>query len=85
MIHDVHGVLNPGLPSQKAVCNNTKTLFTSKSDLSMKKKRAKCYFRSLAFYDSVTWALGKVDQRYIDSLEMRCWRIVEMISGTDCR
>jgi hypothetical protein len=41
------------------------------------KKLVKCYFRSIALYGFVTWAHGKVGQKYLDSLEIRCWRRVE--------
>jgi len=84
MMQDVHGKLHPALPWQKAVFNKTKAHFTSKLDSSLRIKLVKCYFRNIALYDSVPWALGKVDQKYLDSLEMRCWRMAEKISGTDC-
>jgi len=63
MMKDVHGKLNPALPWQKAVFNKTKAHFTSKLDLSVRNKPVKCYFRSVAFYDSVPWALGRVDRK----------------------
>jgi hypothetical protein len=30
-----------------------------------------------------TWALRKVDQKYLESFEMWCWRRMEKISWTD--
>jgi hypothetical protein len=30
-----------------------------------------------------TWRLWKVDQKYLESFEMWCWRRVEKISGTN--
>jgi hypothetical protein len=30
-----------------------------------------------------TWTLGKVDQKYLESFEMWCWRRMEKISLTD--
>jgi hypothetical protein len=30
-----------------------------------------------------TWTLGKVDQKYLGSFEMWCWRRMESISWTD--
>jgi hypothetical protein len=34
-------------------------------------------------YGAETWALRKVDQKYLESLEMWCWRRLEKISWTD--
>ena len=84
MKQDVHGQLNPALPYQKAVFSKTKAHFDNKLELSVRSKLVKCYFRSTALCDSVPWALGKAGHKYPDSLEMRCWRMVEKISGTDC-
>jgi hypothetical protein len=83
-MQDLHGKLNAGLQWQKAVFNKTKDLFTIKLNLSVRKKRVKCCFRNVPLYGSVTRAHCKVDQKYLDSLEMWCWRRVERISGTDC-
>jgi hypothetical protein len=62
---------------------NTKTLFTSKLDLTLRKKLVKCYIWSAALCGAETWTLGKVDQKYLESFEMWCWRIMEKISWTD--
>jgi hypothetical protein len=35
------------------------------------------------FYGSESWTLRKVDQKYLESSEMWCWRRVEKISWTD--
>jgi hypothetical protein len=40
---------------------NTKTLFTSKLDVNLRKKQVKCYIWSLALYGAETWTLQKVD------------------------
>ena len=32
---------------------------------------------------AATWTLRKVDQKYLESFEMWCWRRVEKISWTD--
>jgi hypothetical protein len=37
----------------------------------------KCYIQSIAFYGAETWTLRKVDQKYVKSFEMRCWKRVE--------
>jgi hypothetical protein len=44
----------------------------------------KCYIWSLALYGAETWTLRKVDQKYLQSLEMWCWRRLEKISWADC-
>jgi hypothetical protein len=36
-----------------------------------------------AFYGAETWTLRKVDQKYLESFEMWCWRRMEKISWTD--
>jgi hypothetical protein len=62
---------------------NKKTLFTSKLELNLREKLVKCYIWSIALYGAETWTLGKVDQKYLESFEMWCWRRVEKISWTD--
>jgi hypothetical protein len=34
-------------------------------------------------YGAETWTFWKVDQKYLDSFEMWCWRRMEKISWTD--
>jgi hypothetical protein len=34
-------------------------------------------------YGAETWTLRKVDQKYLESFEMWCWRRMEKISWTD--
>jgi hypothetical protein len=41
------------------------------------------YIWSLALYGAETWTLRKVDQKYLESFEMWCWRRMEKISWTD--
>ena len=36
-----------------------------------------------SFYGAETWTLRKVDQKYVESFEMWCWRRMEKISWTD--
>jgi hypothetical protein len=67
----------------KAAFNRKKILFTSKLDLRLRKKLAKCYIWSIALYGAETWALRKLDQKYLESFEMWCWRRMEKISLTD--
>jgi hypothetical protein len=61
---------------------NKKTLFTSKLDLNLRNKLVKCYIWSVVLYGAETWTLRKVDQKYLESFEMWCWRRME-ISWTD--
>jgi hypothetical protein len=67
----------------KAAFNKKKTLFTSKLDLELRKKLVKCYIWNTALYDAETWTLRKLDQKYLESFEMWCWRRIEKVSWTD--
>jgi hypothetical protein len=67
----------------KAAFNKKKTLLTSKLDLELRKKLVKCYIWSIALYGAETWTLRKLDRKYLESLEMWCWRRMEKISWTD--
>ncbi|GFG40635.1 hypothetical protein Cfor_06672 [Coptotermes formosanus] len=67
----------------KAAINKKKTVFTSKLDLNLRKKLVKCYTWSTALYDAEKWTLHEVDQKYLESFEMWCWRRIEKISWTD--
>jgi hypothetical protein len=68
----------------KAAFNKKKNLFTSKLDLNLRKKLVKCYIWSIALYGAETWRLRKMNQKYLESFEMWCWRRMEKISWTDC-
>jgi hypothetical protein len=67
----------------KAAFNKKRALFTSKIDLVLRKKLAKCYIWSIALYGAETWMLQEVDQKHPESSEMGCWRRMEKISWTD--
>jgi hypothetical protein len=67
----------------KAVFNKKKTLFTSKMYLNLWKKLVKCYIWSIAFYGAEKWTLRKMDQTYLESFEMWCWRRMEKVSWTN--
>jgi hypothetical protein len=43
----------------------------------------KCYIWSIALYGAETWTLRALDQKHLESFEMRCWRRMEKISWTD--
>jgi hypothetical protein len=66
----------------KAAFNKKKNLFTSKLDLNLRMKLVKWYIWSVALCGAETWTLRKVDQKYLESFEMWCWRRME-ISWTD--
>jgi hypothetical protein len=64
----------------KAAFNKKKNLFTSKLDLNIRKKLVKYYILSVALYGAETWTLRKVDQKYLESFEMWCWRRMEKMT-----
>ena len=68
----------------KAAFNKKNTLFTSKLDLNLTKKLVKFYSWSIALYGAEAWTLRKVDQKYLESFKMWCWRRLEKIIWTDC-
>jgi hypothetical protein len=41
-------------------------------------KLVKCYIWSTAFYGTETWTLWKVDEKYLESFKMWCWRRKKM-------
>ena len=67
----------------KPAFSKKKTLFISKLDLNLRKKLIKCYIWSMALYGAETWTLRAADQKYLESLEMWCWRRMEKISWAD--
>jgi hypothetical protein len=42
----------------------------------------KCYIWSIALYGAENWTLRKLDQKYLESFEMWCWRRMKKISWT---
>jgi hypothetical protein len=75
--------IKPRIATEKAAFNKKKTLFASKLALELRKKLVKCYIWSIALYGAETWTLRKLDQKYMESFEMWCWRRMEKISWTD--
>jgi hypothetical protein len=67
----------------KSAFNKKKTLFSSKLNLELRKKLVKCYIWSIDLYGAETWTIRKLDQKYLESFEMWCWRSMEMIRWTD--
>jgi hypothetical protein len=57
--------------TQEMISNNKKkNLFSSKLELNLRKKLAKCYIWSIALYGAETWTLRKMDQKYLESFGM---------------
>jgi hypothetical protein len=81
LISQVGRVLEVVVISKAALEKNT--LFTSKFDLCLRQKVAKCYIWNVAFCGVEIWTLLKVDQKYLVSFEMWCRRRIEKIIGTD--
>jgi hypothetical protein len=52
-------------------------------ELNLRKKLVKCYIWSIALCGAETWTLRIVDQKYLESFEMWCWRRMEKISWTE--
>jgi hypothetical protein len=67
----------------KAAFNKKKALFTGKLVLNLKKKLVNCYIWNIALYSAETSTFRKVDQKYLESFEMWCWRRMEKFSWTD--
>jgi hypothetical protein len=66
----------------EAAFSKTKTSFTGKLDVNLRKQLLMFYIWSLALrvYGAENWALRRVDQKYLKSVKMWCWRKTEKIS-----
>jgi len=60
-----------------------KTLVTRKLNLNLSNKLEKSFIWSIALCDAGTLTLQKVDQKYLESFETRCWESMEKIIWTD--
>jgi hypothetical protein len=58
----------------EASFNKSKTLFTRKLDLNLRKKPVKCCVWSVALCGAETGTLRTVDQKYQESFKVWCWR-----------
>ena len=67
----------------KAAFNMKKTLSISKLGLNLRNKILKWYIWSVVLYGAETWTHRKVDQKYLESFKMWCWRRMEKTSWTD--
>jgi hypothetical protein len=64
----------------KAAFSKKKSLFTRKLDLNIRKKLVKGYIWSIDLYIFQILTLRKVDKKWLKSLNMWCWRMMEKIS-----
>ena len=55
-----------------------KNNFTSKLELNLKNKLVKCYILSITFYGAENWSLWNVNQKRLESFEMRWLRRMEI-------
>jgi hypothetical protein len=78
-MQDVHMKLNPEFPWQKQY-STIRRIFSSAT---LRQRLVKCYIWSIALYGAETWTLLKVDQKYLESFEMWCWRRMEKIGWSD--
>jgi hypothetical protein len=67
----------------KAAINRQKTLFTGKLYLNLIQQLEKCYNWRIALHGAESCTARKVDQKYLESFEIWCWRRMKKISWTD--
>ena len=51
-----------------------KLLFTRITGLKLKKKTLKCYIWSITLWGTENLTLQKMDRKYLECFEMKCWR-----------
>jgi hypothetical protein len=73
--------LNPGFSCKNEF--NEKTLFTRKLELHLRKKLGQCHLCSIALYGADIRAFQKLDQKYLQSLDIWSCRRMEKISWND--
>jgi hypothetical protein len=62
----------------KAPVTKKKTVITSKSDLNLRKKLVRCCIWSVGLSVAETWTLRKLHNIYLGSIELWCWRRMEI-------
>ena len=67
----------------KASFSLKKNFFTSKLDLIFEEETSEVLHLERSFCDAETCTLRKVEQKYMASFEMWCWRWMETISWSD--
>jgi hypothetical protein len=80
-MYEAHVKINSELSWQKQI--SKRKLFTSKLHLNLRKELVKYYIWSIVLYGAETWALRKVDQKYLERFEMWCWRRMDKVVWTD--
>jgi hypothetical protein len=68
----------------KAAFSEKKAPFTSRLYLNLRKKLEKCNVWNIVLCGAETWTLQEVEQNYIESFEMWCWRRIEKIRWANC-
>jgi hypothetical protein len=63
----------------KEAFNRKISFLTNKLNFELRKKLVRCYVCSIVLYGSETWALRNVDQKYLESFEIWCWRRIKKI------
>jgi hypothetical protein len=63
-----------GIQEEKEEEEEEETLFTCKIGVKFKKNIVKCCVWILAVYGAETRTLLEVDQKYMESFEVWCWR-----------
>jgi hypothetical protein len=66
----------------KAAFNKT-TNFTSNWDLNLRTKPVKRHIWSIVFHGAETWTLREVDRKYLEGLELCCWKRMDKINWTN--
>jgi hypothetical protein len=69
--------------AMKKASFNKKILFASKLGSNLRKKLATFYICVVPLYGAKTWTLREVDQKYLESFEMWCWRRMGKINWID--
>jgi hypothetical protein len=76
MLQDVHVKLNLGL-SRKKQYSETGRLFAQAHRTKFKNETIKVLHLEHSTVHAKIWTLQKVDQKYLERLEMWCWRRME--------
>jgi hypothetical protein len=66
-----------GIAMEKTAFNKENSFFASRLDLNLRKKQ------TATFGGAETWTFQKVDQKYLESFEVWCWRRMKEINWTD--
>ena len=72
---------DPRWPRQKL--NSRRRQFQQQIELTVKEESNALLHLEHSFCGVASWTRQKVDQKYLESFEMWCWRIMEKISWTD--